>query len=62
MTEGKILKRSTYECVDYNKESVTGSHTNVNGALFYHVEEECSGMQCPPYNPEKELTCVVCTM
>ncbi len=62
MTEGWTHKRSTFECVDYNQESIPGSHTDVNGALFYHVEAECSGMQCPPYDPEKELTCVVCTI
>ncbi len=62
MTAHREHKRSTYECVDYNQESIPGSHTNVNGALFYHVEAECSGMQCPPYDPKKELTCVVCTI
>ncbi len=34
----------------------------MGGALFFHVEAECGGMQCPPYDPEKELTCVVCTI
>ncbi len=48
MTAHHIEMRSTYECVDYNQESIPGSHTDVNGALFYHVEAECSGLQCPP--------------
>ena len=55
-------KRSRYECVDSSQESILGSHANVDGALFYHVEAECSGMQCPPYNPQKELNCVVCSI
>ena len=28
---------------------------------FYHVEANCNGMLCPPYDPQKELTCAVCT-
>ena len=52
---------STFECVDHNAEAVPGSQSNVNGALLYHVEADCSGLPCEPYLPEKELTCVVCT-
>ena len=55
-------KRSAYECVDKSQISVDGSHADTNGALFYHVEASCNGMACPPYDPEKELTCVVCTI
>ncbi len=33
MTERVSHKRSTYECVDYNQESIPGSHLSVNGAL-----------------------------
>ena len=62
MAEHHSHKRSTYECVDSSQESIPGSHTNVEGALFYHVEALCSGMQCPPYDPQKELNCVVCTI
>jgi hypothetical protein len=54
--------RSTFECVDRGQESIPGSHTNVDGALFYHVEATCSGLQCPPYDAQKELTCAVCTI
>ena len=50
-----------YECVDKNPDSVPGTASNTNGALFYHVEANCNGMACPPYDPQKELTCAVCT-
>ena len=50
-----------YECIDKNPDSVPGSASNINGALFYHVEANCNGMACPPYDPQKELTCAVCT-
>ena len=52
---------SHYECVDKDSESISGSHANNDGALFYHVEAKCNGMACPPYDAQKELNCVVCT-
>ena len=54
-------QRTMYECVDKNPDSVPGSVSNANGALFYHVEASCNGMLCPPYDAQKELTCAVCT-
>ena len=53
--------RTRFECVDKDQESLAGSQPNTNGALFYHVEANCNGIPCPPYNNYKELTCVVCT-
>ena len=50
-----------YECVDKDAESIHGSVTNTNGALFYHIQAQCTGLLCPPYDKEKELACVVCT-
>ena len=62
MTEHKNHKRSMFECVDKDQESLPGSHANTDGALFYHVETDCNtGLLCPPYNNNKELSCVVCT-
>ena len=46
---------TTYECVDKDAES------NQALGIFGHVEATCNGMACPPYDDEKELTCVVCT-
>ena len=54
-------QRTTFECVDRDQDSIPGSAANTNGALFYHVEASCNGMPCPPYDPQKELNCVVCT-
>ena len=62
MAEAIYLHRSTFECVDQSPQSVPGSDADTNGALFYHVEVKCSvGIPCPPYNTQKEVTCVVCT-
>ena len=62
MTEHRTHHRSMFECVDRSQEAIPGSHANVNGALFYHVEVHCDGLPCPPYNPQRELNCVVCTI
>ena len=64
MSEGRAWSdhfRTMYECVDKNPDSIPGSVSDANGALFYHVEANCNGMACPPYDPQKELTCAVCT-
>ena len=62
MSEHYIHRRSTYECVDKDPESVPGLDVwTAVSAIFYHVEPVCSGLSCPPYDAEKELTCVVCS-
>ena len=53
--------RSTYECVDKDPESVPGLNVGRAHSLFYHVEPNCAGLSCPPYDAQKELTCVVCS-
>ena len=55
-------RRTMFECVDRNPQSIPGSIANINGAYFYHVEAKCNvGIPCPPYDTQKEVTCVVCT-
>ena len=43
----------------------TGMSSNHAGALLYFVKTDCSGSgdtgHCPPYDEDKQLTCVVCT-
>ena len=55
----------TYECVDKNPEYISGQSANTDGALFYFVIPDCSGTgtigHCPPYDSNKQLTCVVCS-
>ena len=54
--------RTMFECVDQSPQSVPGSAVNTNGALFYHTEVKCNyEIPCPPYDAQKEVTCVVCT-
>ncbi len=56
-----VRGRTMFECVDKDQESLPGSSADNNGAVLYHVEAACNGLPCPPYNPHKELNCVVCT-
>ena len=56
------LYRSVFECVDHSPQSVTGRTIVAVGIVFYHTEVACNdGLQCPPYDAQKEVTCVVCT-
>ena len=42
-------------------ESVPGSASGTNGALFYFTEmRDCGGIDCPPYTNGVALTCAVC--
>ena len=53
--------RRSAACVDKDAEAIPGLDANTGGALFYHTEVVCNGIECPPYDAEKELTCVVCS-
>ena len=53
--------RTMFECVDRYPQSVPGSAASSGGDLFYHTEVKCTGIPCPPYDTQKEVTCVVCT-
>ena len=55
--------RTLFECIDQQPESDPGlnEHDGTNTALYYHVEAICNSLFCPPYNTQKEVTCVVCS-
>ena len=57
-----VHHRTMFECVDGNPDTVPGQAASNAGAFLYHTEATCNdGLLCPPYDPEKELTCAVCT-
>ena len=58
-----IKSRTMYICVDRSPESVPDENGhNGNRVELFMVEAKCTGgLHCPPYNEQKELTCVVCT-
>ena len=58
---GDGQRRTPFECVDKDQDSVPGSQAGTNGAFLYQVEANCNGLSCPPYNNHQELNCVVCT-
>ena len=55
--------RSMYECVDKDPECLPGlrSDNTPRDGRFHLVEPYCDGLECPPYDAEKELACAVCT-
>ena len=53
--------RLRFECVDKDMEALPGSSPKTSGGLFVHVEANCNGLPCRPYNNHQELNCVVCT-
>ena len=61
MSEHHGHHRSQFTCVDHSLTSVIGPSHNYNDFLFYTVEGVCGSLPCPPYSPEKELSCAVCT-
>ena len=62
MAEYHGHSRTMYECVDKDPESVPGLNAGSDPRAFFElVEPYCNGLSCPPYDAQKELTCVVCT-
>ena len=54
--------RNMFTCMDKDAEVVPGQQANNDGNLFYHFEVDCNiGIPCPPYDANKEMSCVVCT-
>ena len=54
--------RASFICVDKDPEVVCDEAGDTGVGSNNHVEATCDGLLCPPYDPEKELTCVVCTL
>ena len=59
MTNANYHHRTMFECLDHSPQLIPGSSADTNGALFYHIEVKCSGIPCPPYDTQKEVTCTV---
>ena len=53
--------RQSATCVDKEPETVPGEAENTDETAFHHIKVTCNGIQCPPYDSQKELTCAVCT-
>ena len=65
MTSSKQQYRTTFECIDRDSTALVNDNNSQNStdaAMFYSTEiGTCNGVLCPPYDTEKEITCVVCT-
>ena len=61
MSDYKGHKRTSFVCVDEDMEALPRSSANTNGGTLHHVEANCNGLPCLPYNNHQEINCVVCT-
>ena len=61
MSENHSHRRTMHICLDKTPETVQGAAADMNAALMYHVEADCTALPCPNYDGTKELSCVVCT-
>lgn len=52
---------SEYACVDKATEAIAGGSKDENGKLFYPVKTVCGSLKCPPYIPNTDVLCVICT-
>jgi len=54
--------RTEYICVDGVPDVVPGGNGDGGGqGVLYHVRAKCGALHCPPYEDDREVTCVVCT-
>ena len=51
--------RQSSACVYAHPQLLGGEANNTKGTLFYHMEVTCNGIDCPPYDPQRELSRVV---
>ena len=49
-----------FVCVDSSPETMNGGSHAYHGKLFYPVKAECGSLECPPYENNKVVSCVVC--
>ena len=67
MSERHKNRRSSFECIDASPDILPRHEGDEEregddeGALFYHVEPRCGSLPCPPYDEQREITCVVCS-
>ena len=54
--------RSSFNCVEANPDVINGGAGSTDGALFQYVIATCNdGLQCPPYQANRVVSCAVCT-
>ena len=61
MAERNDNYRTEYICVDWSPEQVVNEGADRPAVDMYPVRATCSGLACPPYNTQKDITCAVCT-
>ena len=55
--------KSYYICMDREMKTLPGHAGDQGGNLLHSVATQCGyGLDCPPYQADKPMTCAVCTM
>ncbi|KAL4236735.1 hypothetical protein ACF0H5_005119 [Mactra antiquata] len=49
-------------CVDHHPEALHRGEANDNQHILYVAVSKCGSLPCPPYDENKELACVVCSL
>ena len=54
--------KGNYICMDQEMKTLPGHAADRNGNVLYSVSSACNyGLDCPPYQNDKPLTCAMCT-
>ena len=63
MAAYQASRKTNYICMDREMETLPGHAGDQKGNQLYGVATQCGlGLDCPPYQAEKPITCAVCTM
>ena len=61
-TDRATFHRQTFQCVDSSPEAVPGGGSDFHSARFVYTSAHChQDLACPPYEPNRILSCTVCT-
>ena len=61
MSENHGNYRTHFVCVDRGMEYIANYSGHADACDLWLVEASCVSLPCPPYDPQKELGCVVCS-
>ena len=61
MSENHGNYRTHFVCVDKGMEYIQNYSGHADACDLWLVEASCVSLPCPPYDPQKELGCVVCS-
>lgn len=61
IAEGPRNHHVEYICLDRNPQQVPGGVGHQAATDMYPVRATCTGLNCPPFRTDKDVTCAVCS-